>query len=131
MSFHPRSRRTRILLKWICLGLTCLTLSDVAQGGAWGNPPGHGQLIVTTTMFRAWDEYGANGTRAPFAYNGRFRQIQFRDYLEIGLPKQFTLVANLPISSLQYTDDYNKLQNGKPGDLEIGLRRRFNSVGSP
>jgi protein XagA len=131
MSFHPLSRRTRILLKWICLGLTCLALRDVAQGGAWEDPPGHGQLIMTTTMFRAWDEYGANGTRTPFSYNGRFQQIQFSDYLEIGLPKRLTLVANLPISNLQYTDDYNKLQDGKPGDFEIGLRRRFNSVGSP
>jgi len=131
MSFRTSECRAGTwLLRAVCLVLIGLSSERAARAGAWENPPAHGQLIMTTSMFNAWDEYGANGTRSPFGYNGRFKQIQVGDYIEIGLPKQFTLVANIPISYLRYTDQYNNLQNGKPGDVEIGLRRRLSPKAS-
>ncbi len=118
------TRAVGVVAAWAALGIT-------AQGGAWNDPPGHGQLIMTATLFRAWDQYGSNGTRTPFGYAGRFRQIQFEDYLEIGLPKKLTLVLNLPISNLRYHDEFNLQQSGGLGDLELGVRRRLNGTGSP
>jgi protein XagA len=132
MISRARSSRVRSWLgTWLGWAVVCVTFAGSAQGGAWNDAPGRGELIMTTSLFRAWDEYGADGKRAPFGYGGRFQQIQFGNYLEIGLPKRLTLVLNLPISNLQYSDEFHKQQSGGLGDLEIGLRRRLNGIGSP
>ena len=85
---------------------------------------------MTTSLFRAWDQYGAKGQRWPFANAGRFQQIQFGGYLELGMSKRWTLVMNAPFSNLQYSDSLDLQESGGLGDLEIGVRRRFNGLSS-
>jgi hypothetical protein len=124
--------RRRCVCGWLIrLTAAVSVLSVPALGGAWNDAPAHGELIMTASMLKSWDEYGANGARSPFGYGGRFQQVQFGNYLELGLPKKLTLVLNLPISSLEYSDQYNRQQCGTLGDLEIGLRRRLNRIASP
>lgn len=131
MSSRTFGLLSHVWVRWSLTALCCVVLAVSAQGGAWGDPEGHGVMIMTTSMFRAWDQYGKNGKRTPFNFDGRFEQIQVQEYFEIGLPKRWTLVANLPISYLQYTDTYNNSQGGRLGDLELSLRRRLNSASSP
>ena len=131
MSFRTGKRRAWAwLLKVACAVLTCTLGIRNAHAGAWDQPPGHGELIVNTSLFNAWDQYGAKGARSPFGYAGRFKQIQVGDYIEVGLPKRFTLVANVPISYLSFRNDYNNSTGGRLGDLELGLRRRLNRKNS-
>ena len=125
------SVRRSDLWRWAWLGCCCAGLAATAHAGAWNDRPAHGQLIMTTSLFRSWDQYGTNGRRSPFANAGRFQQIQFGDYLELGLSPRWTLALNLPISNLQYSDTFSKQESGAFGDLEIGIRRRLNGVGSP
>jgi hypothetical protein len=118
-------------VRWVWVGVCCAALGAAAHAGAWGDRPAHGELIMTTSLFRAWDQYGANGKRSPFGNSGRFQQIEFGDYLEVGLTKRLTLVLNLPARNLQYNDRFSNLESGGFGDLEIGMRRRLNGLGSP
>jgi hypothetical protein len=121
-------------LRGMCWVAACVLVSLVfpakAQGGAWDDRPGRGELIMTASMLRSWDEYGPNGARVPFGYAGRFRQIEFGDYIEIGMPHRFTLVLNLPAAALEYQDQFHKQQSGGLGDMEVGLRRRLNRTNS-
>jgi hypothetical protein len=119
------------LWRWAWVACCCAMLAATAHAGAWNDRPAHGQLIMTTSLFRAWDQYGANGQRSPFANAGRFQQIQFGEYLELGLSRRWTVALNLPISNLQYSDTFNKQESGALGDVEIGIRRQLNGLSSP
>jgi protein XagA len=126
-----RRRVQEEMRRWAWTIAGCVLLCVRAQAGAWGDDPAHGQLIMTTSLFRAWGQYGAKGQRSPFANAGRFQQFQFGDYLELGMSKRWTLVLNAPFSNLQYSDSFNQQESGGLGDLEIGVRRRFNRLRSP
>jgi hypothetical protein len=85
---------------------------------------------MTASMFQAWDQYGSNGKPSPFANAGRFQQIDFGDYIELGVSPRWTLVLNLPVVSVQYDDRFNSAASGGFGDFEIAARRRLNRLSS-
>lgn len=118
------------LRRWVWTGVFCVLLPVQTYAGAWNDRPAHGELIMTTSLFRARDAYGINGTRAPFANSGRFQEIEFEDYLELGLSPRQTLVLDMPVAHLQYSDQSSRQNSGSLGDFEIGLRRALNGADS-
>jgi protein XagA len=97
------------------------------RAGAWNQPTGHGQLIVTSSFFQTETAFDSTGATQPFGYRGQFRQTLLNPYLELGLSKNYTLVANVCAPLLRYSNLYGMNTSAGLGDIEVAIRRRLNS----
>lgn len=114
----------------ILLGATLGISSPYLHAGAWNQAPGHGQIILSSSFLETRRGFDASGSEQPFGSQGRFRQIAFNPYVEIGLTRRNTLVLNLNAPVLLYSDRYGSSTSGGLGDVEIGLKRRLNATES-
>ncbi len=85
---------------------------------------------MTTSFFQTSENFDASGTAQQFADHGRFRQFLVDSYIEIGLTPRSTLVLHVPAPFLDYSNVYGAQHSAGLGDVEIGFKRRFNSVES-
>ncbi len=115
--------------------LTCMLLTMFsprpASAGAWTQDAQQGQIIINTSYFATAHDFSVNGHIQPFAYSGRFQQFQINPYFEYGLTSRNTLVVNFWAQHLHYADQFHNLNSIGAGDVEVALRRRFNSLASP
>ena len=115
----------------MCLALlACLVNPPCLYAGAWTQNPGHGQVIVTTSFFQTSQNFDASGTAQKFGNQGRFHQFVVDSYFELGLTRRSTLVLHVPAPFLDYSNVYGAQHSAGLGDVEIGFKRRFNSVES-
>jgi hypothetical protein len=98
-----------------------------AYAGAWTQDAHHGQLIINTSYFSTSHVFSSNGHIQPFAFNGTFQQFQINPYFEYGVTSRNTLVVNLWAQHLHYADQFHNLNSVGAGDIEVAVRRRFNS----
>jgi protein XagA len=113
----------RLLLIAALLGASVPQL----HAGAWNQPPGHGQLIFTSSFFQTSDTFDASGSVTPFGDGGTFRQVLLNPYFEIGLSRHYTLVVNGNAPLLKFSNTYGSQSSAGLGDMEVGLKRRLNS----
>ena len=99
--------------------------------GAWTQEAGHGQIIFTSTYFRTSSEFNASGSVQPFGNQGQFQQLLFSSYFELGVTRRTTFLGTFNAPLLKYWDSSGSTNSAGLGDIELGLRRRFNSVESP
>jgi hypothetical protein len=102
-----------------------------AYAGAWTQDARQGLIIVNASYFETSHEFSSPGQIEPFGYGGRFQQIQINPYMEYGLTSRNTLVVNFWAQHLHYADQYHDYNSIGMGDVELALRRRFNSLASP
>ncbi len=110
--------------------LVCVLSPPRLHAGAWTQNPGHGQIILTSSFFQTSQNFDASGAAQKFADQGRFRQFLVDSYLELGLTQRSTLVLHVPAPFLDYSNAYGPQHGAGLGDVEIGFKRRFNSVES-
>lgn len=106
-------------------GLLCFPA--LLRAEAWTQEAGHGQLILTASFFDIGTFFNPASKIQPFDYGGRFRKYELNPYLEYGLTPRVTAVLNVRIPYLEYSNDFNAQRSLGFGDIEAGLRRRFNS----
>jgi len=111
------------------LACCCLVPCD-SVAGAWTQEPGHGQVILSGSLFRTATSFDASGKPQLFSDGGRFRQFYLNPYLEYGLTRRLTLVANLPAPFLCFANRYGAQSSAGLGDVEVALKRRFNAIES-
>jgi protein XagA len=97
------------------------------HAGAWNQPAGHGQLIITSSFFQTETAFGSSGAAELFDDRGEFRQILLNPYLELGVSKNYTLLANVNAPLLRYSNLYGTSSSAGLGDIEVGIMRRLNS----
>ncbi len=98
---------------------------------AWTQEAGHGQFILTASFFDIGTCFNQASKIQPLDYSGRFRKVELNPYLEYGLTSRVTVILNVRIPFLEYSNELNVQRSAGFGDIEIGLRRRFNSMESP
>jgi len=108
-----------------------LFLSTKLYAGAWTEPAGSGQIILTTSPFRTGTNFDDAGDPEPFAYSGHFQQVIFNPYVEYGLTARNSLIVNANVTRLSFRNQYSSATSGGLGDVEVSLKRRLNSVESP
>ena len=99
--------------------------------GAWTQDAQQGQIIMNTAYFSTAHVFSSNGQVQPFRLKGKFQQFQINPYFEYGLTSRNTLVVNFWAQHLQYADQFHNFNSIGVGDVEVALRRRFNSLKSP
>ncbi len=109
----------------------CLFASIPLHAGAWTEPAGHGQIILTSSLFRTGTNFDDAGAAEPFAYAGRFHQFIFNPYIEYGLTARNTLIVNGNVPWLNFSNQYSSATSAGFGDVELSLKRRLNAVESP
>jgi len=102
-----------------------------AHCGAWTQDAGHGQIIVTSSLFRTSTAFDQSGNRQLFSDDGRFRQSTLSSYFEYGLTSRNTFILNTTAPFLDFTNQYGKQTSAGLGDMEVSLKRRLNPVESP
>lgn len=116
-------------------GIAALVLAGLVpmslRADAWTQEQGHGQFIVTSSIFETSRAFDQNGNVARFDYTGSFRQFLLNPYLEYGLTNRTTLVVNAFVPFLAFSNEYGRQSSAGLGDVETGIRRRFNSSESP
>ena len=83
------------------------------------------------SLFRSATMFDAEGRPALFSNSGHFQQFLLNPYLELGLTPRNTIVVNAYIPWLNFTNSYGQQTSAGFGDVELGWRRRLNSVESP
>jgi protein XagA len=126
---HSALRCARAIIFLIVAGSTAG--SRPAFAGAWTQGAGHGEIIVTGSYFETSHIFSSDGEIQPFGYGGKFQQIQINPYFEYGLTSRNTLVVNFWAQHLHYADQYHAFNSIGMGDVEVALRRRLKSPGSP
>lgn len=101
-----------------------------AHGGAWNQETGHGQFILTSSYYQTSHQFDAAGSKQPFASSGKFSQFTLNPYFEYGLTRRNTLVVNANVPFLTYSNVAGAATSAGIGDIEIGFRRRLNSIES-
>ncbi|HYL38599.1 MAG TPA: hypothetical protein VEV17_21965 [Bryobacteraceae bacterium] len=101
------------------------------RADAWTQEQGHGQLILTSSLFETSWAFDGGGNAQRFDYGGAFRQFQLNPYLEYGLTSRTTLVVNTFVPFLKFSNQYGSQSSAGLGDVETGIRRRLNSSESP
>jgi len=107
--------------------MTCVLLPHSLQAGAWTQPARHGQIILTSSLFRTATEFDQFGDPVLFRDAGRFGHFTLNPYVEYGLTSRNTLVANVSAPWLNYSNRYGKQTSAGLGDIEVALKRRINS----
>jgi protein XagA len=67
-----------------------LLIAAAAQGGAWLEPPGEGQVILGGTFSDSLRAYDANGRLAPVS---SYKKLELTAYAEYGATDAITLIA--------------------------------------
>ncbi len=123
--------RLRAFAAIVITAIACLFLSTKLYAGAWTEPAGSGQIILTTSPFRTGTNFDDAGDPEPFAYSGHFQQVIFNPYVEYGLTARNSLIVNANVTRLSFRNQYSSATSGGLGDVEVSLKRRLNSVESP
>ncbi len=123
--------RLRAFAAIVITAIACLFLSTKLYAGAWTEPAGSGQIILTTSLFRTGTNFDDAGDPEPFAYSGHFQQVIFNPYVEYGLTARNSLIVNANVTRLSFRNQYSSATSGGLGDVEVSLKRRLNSVESP
>jgi len=110
--------------------IICLLKPASLEAGAWTEPAGHGQVILTSSLFRTGTMFDENGDPQPFGYGGRFRQFIFNPYVEYGLTPRNTLIVNANVPWLNFSNSSSSESSAGFGDIEAAIKRRFNSTES-
>ncbi len=92
--------------------------SSDASAGAWTQPKGHGQLILTALHYSADERFDVDGTEVSQA---RYSKQELNPYLEYGLTDRVTLGGS---TFLQHLDDSSDSSSGI-GDTELFARWGF------
>ena len=98
--------------------------------GAWTQDAGHGQIILTASFFQTSRNFDDRGGSTRFADNASFRQLMLNPFLEYGMSRRNTLVVNANVPFLRYASSQSKSRSAGLGDVEIGIKRRLNSLES-
>jgi hypothetical protein len=114
---------------WFVAAIVLLT-SESAYGGAWNQEQNKGLVVFTFSFLQTQTEFGFAGGRRPFGYGGQFRQISSSLYFEYGLSRRYTVVSNINAPVLKFSNQYGSSDSAGPGDIEVGIRRRLNSLES-
>ncbi len=101
------------------------------NGSAWTQTRGHGQIILTSSLFRTATAFDQDSNDQRFGNAGRFRQFNLNPYFEYGLTSRNTLVVNAFIPFLAFRNQDSKQTSAGLGDMEVGLKHRFNAPESP
>jgi hypothetical protein len=112
------------------LSLVWLLVPVSAIAGAWGQSQGHGEAIMSFSVFETSRYYGSTGTLQPFSSGGKFRQLVVNPYLEYGLKSGFSVAVNTQIPFLRYSNAFGVLSSAGLGDTEISIKKRLNSADS-
>lgn len=123
--------RLRAFAAVVVTAIACLFLSTMLHAGAWTEPAGHGQIILTNSLFRTGTNFDDAGDPEPFAYAGRFHQLVFNPYVEYGVTARNSLIVNANVPRLNFSNQYSSATSAGLGDVELSLKRRLNSVESP
>jgi hypothetical protein len=110
--------------------LFCALSALQLHAGAWTQQPGHGQIILTSSLYRTSTKFDSSGNLQDFGYGGDFRQFITSAYIELGLTKRDTLAANVPGEFLDFSNTYKKLNSEGLGDVEVSWRHRLNPLKS-
>lgn len=104
----------------IILAILCVALSfQTAEAGAWNQRAGEGQVIVTTGWFHAADLFQDDIVQTDFL---GYTKTETRVWVESGLTKDFTLVANGAYQILDYRDGLNNISYQGLDDIEMGVQ---------
>lgn len=114
----------------IAIAAAFFSWANYAHAGAWTRPKGHGQIIINTWFFRTSNQFDSSGTIQPFQYQGKFQQILFNPYLELGVTHRDTLVVNASSGLLKFSNSFGEINSAGMGDIEIGVLHRLNAVES-
>lgn len=115
----------------LCLLALLVSVPKTADGSAWDEQPGHGQLILTSSYLETSRSFDSQWDSHVFAYDGSYRQFQLNAYLDVGLRRRWDLVANVPFLFLRFSNDYGCQKSAGAGDIAVGLKYRLNSLESP
>lgn len=110
--------------------LAILLCTPLLWAGAWVQPDGKGQLILTNSYYRIHGEYNGSRQFTRFDYNGDYRQWITYAYLEFGVSKHDAMILNFPIEALVYKNNYSSASFAGPGDVEASWSHRLNRDGA-
>ena len=109
--------------------LNLVTL-PLLHAGAWAPPGAHGQVILTTSLYRTGSQFDQPGNVTSFGYGGDYRQFITSAYIECKVGGRNTLIVNAPVELLEFKNNYGKQTDAGMGDIEIAWKRQFNSTKS-
>lgn len=89
-----------------------------AHAGAWVEPPGQGQIIVTTAFTKA---RGGFDTKGKFIRADAFRKLEAVAYAEVGVTERITAVGRFSLSDETWGPQA-RLVDAKATGSEIGMR---------
>lgn len=107
----------------IALGVVLLCAS-AAAAGPWTPPKGHGQLIVTASVYETSAPFDSEGRRRPYDSEGRFRKVELNPYLEVGMTDRLALVVSAFTSHQRFTTALRDSSSAGMGDTSLRLRYR-------
>src|SRR5436305_6626076 len=84
------SRVMRLVRLSILVISAVLLVSAGAQGGAWLEPPGQGEVILGGTFSDSLRAYDVNGRLAPVS---SYKKFELAAYVEYGAMERVTLIA--------------------------------------
>ncbi len=111
---------SRILLASVIWHL--ISGCNAAYAGAWTQPPGHGQIIYSSSAYATESYFDNRGRRQS---QPLYRKLEFNPYIEYGLFDGVTIGASL---SYQYADQdvlFGRFWHRGPGDSEFFIRKRL------
>jgi hypothetical protein len=98
--------------------------------GAWTQDSGHGQIILTASFFQTSRNLDDRGFSTRFSDNASFRQLMLNPFLDYAMSRRNTLVVNANVPFLLYASSQRISRSAGLGDVEIGIKRRLNSLES-
>jgi len=109
----------KMLLGSVCLSVIDLTLSPQTQAGAWPQPAGETEVIVSlahSLAHRAFDPTGNAVSR------GRFKKIETQIYVEHGLTNRLTLIGEAARSTDKVEAFNRQFTDNSFRRVELGAR---------
>jgi hypothetical protein len=125
VSSHTRLLGRLLLLAGVAAGLASAAGTSPAHAGAWTYAAGTGQVIFNNTYYRATHEFTKSGDRRSFSDDGEFTKFEFNPWIEYGLRDDLTMVLNLFVRRVAFSNDFTDDTNFGIADPEIGLRYRL------
>jgi hypothetical protein len=103
------------------LCLSAVIACSPAEAGAWTQDKGQTQIIISTTVSEAWDQFGPVPTPKGFYFNKTFIQSS----LEYGLSDTLTLLAAPEFVSARWGSASQAAIKAPDTAVETGLRLRL------
>jgi hypothetical protein len=131
--YGPRKRMLFGLCRKVCTVGVAVLLALCApwlHAGAWTPAAGHGQIILTSSLYRTSTTFDSKGNLQNFDYAGQYRQFINSAYIECGLSKRDSFTLNVPGEMLEFKNNYGKMQDAGIGDVEVAWKRRLNPLES-